>query len=139
MAGRAALVHNAGNLARPRHLRGDHIVSVQVDARQKREQGEAPHASMITPWPIGDPPKDAGFTRRCSNGEMESPTKVRPFMMFQGKAEEAMKFYVSLFPGSEIVDIVRYGPGEAGAEGSVKKAAMSIGRQSVLCTDSLVA
>jgi len=33
---------------------------------------------------------------------------------------------------------VRYGPGEAGAEGSVKKAVFSKGGQSVMCTDSLV-
>jgi len=67
----------------------------------------------------------------CSNGEMPAQTKVRPFLMFQGKAEEAMKFYVSLFPGSEILDIVRYGPDEAGAAGSVMKAAFSVGGQSV--------
>ncbi len=58
--------------------------------------------------------------------------------MFEGKAEEAMNFYVSLFPGSEIVDIVRYGPGQAGAEGSVLKAAFTVGGQSVLCIDSFV-
>lgn len=28
--------------------------------------------------------------------------KVTTFIMFEGKAEEAMGFYVSLFPGSEI-------------------------------------
>ncbi len=44
-------------------------------------------------------------------------TKVRPFLMFQGDAEEAMNFYVSLFPGGDVIDIVRYGPGQAGAEG----------------------
>ncbi len=64
--------------------------------------------------------------------------KVRPFLMFQGKAEEAMKFYVSLFPDGEIIDIVRYGPGEAGAEGSVMKASFSIGGQTVICIDSPV-
>jgi len=42
--------------------------------------------------------------------------KVRPFLMFEGKAEEAMNFYVSLFPGSEVIDTVRYGAGAAGAE-----------------------
>lgn len=58
--------------------------------------------------------------------------------MFQGKAEEAMKFYISLFPDSEIINIVRYGPGEAGAEGSVMKASFSIGGQTVMCIDSPV-
>lgn len=58
--------------------------------------------------------------------------------MFQGKAEEAMKFYISLFPDGEIINIVRYGPGEAGAEGSVMKASFSIGGQTVMCIDSPV-
>jgi predicted 3-demethylubiquinone-9 3-methyltransferase (glyoxalase superfamily) len=58
--------------------------------------------------------------------------------MFQGNAEEAMKFYVSLFRGGEVVDVVRYGPGEAGAEGSIMKANFSIGGQTVMCIDSPV-
>ena len=58
--------------------------------------------------------------------------------MFQGKAEEAMNFYISLFPGGEVINIVRYGPGEAGAEGSVMHARFSIGRQTVMCIDSPV-
>ena len=47
---------------------------------------------------------------------------VQPFLMFQGKvAEEALKFYVSLIPGSEITSVTRYGPGQPGPEGSVSK------------------
>jgi predicted 3-demethylubiquinone-9 3-methyltransferase (glyoxalase superfamily) len=64
-------------------------------------------------------------------------TTIRPFLMFDGKAEEAMNFYVSLFPGSEIVDIVRYGAGEAGTEGSVMKAIFSVAGQQVMCIDSV--
>jgi predicted 3-demethylubiquinone-9 3-methyltransferase (glyoxalase superfamily) len=56
--------------------------------------------------------------------------------MFEGKAEEALKFYLSLFPGE--CEIVRYGPGEAGAEGWVKLARFSIGGHSVMCSDSFV-
>ncbi len=37
------------------------------------------------------------------------PTQVTPFLMFEGKAEEAMRFYISLFPASQVVSIVRYG------------------------------
>jgi predicted 3-demethylubiquinone-9 3-methyltransferase (glyoxalase superfamily) len=69
---------------------------------------------------------------------MTVQTKVRPFLMFEGNAEEAMKFYVSLFPGSEVIDIVRYGPNEAGPEGTVMKAAFSVAGQSIFCTDSFV-
>ncbi len=49
-----------------------------------------------------------------------------------------MKFYTSLFPGSEITEIVRYGLGQPGPAGSVMKAAFSIAGQSVLCTDSFI-
>jgi predicted 3-demethylubiquinone-9 3-methyltransferase (glyoxalase superfamily) len=61
---------------------------------------------------------------------------VTPFLMFQGKAEEAMNFYVSLFPGAEIREIVRYGAGEVGAEGCVMTARFRIEDQTLLCIDS---
>ena len=48
--------------------------------------------------------------------------RITPFLMFEGKAEEAMGFYTSLLPGSEVVEMTRYGPGEMGTEGSVKVA-----------------
>lgn len=58
--------------------------------------------------------------------------------MFDGKAEEAINFYVSLFPESQISEIVRYGPGQAGPEGTVMKADFSVSGQRVLCTDTIV-
>jgi len=63
---------------------------------------------------------------------------VHPFLMFEGKAEEAMNFYVSLFPAAKILDIKRYGANQPGPEGSVMKASFSIGNQTVLCTASFV-
>lgn len=63
-------------------------------------------------------------------------TSVRPFLMFEGKAEEAMNFYVSLLPRSEIHEVRRYGKGEAGPEGSVMKATFSVAGQAVHCIDS---
>jgi predicted 3-demethylubiquinone-9 3-methyltransferase (glyoxalase superfamily) len=63
---------------------------------------------------------------------------VRPFLMFEGRAEEAMNFYVSLFPDGKITDITCYGAGEHGAEGSVKLATFSLGEQKVMCIDSPV-
>jgi predicted 3-demethylubiquinone-9 3-methyltransferase (glyoxalase superfamily) len=58
--------------------------------------------------------------------------------MFEGRAEEAMNFYVSLFRDGKISDITRYGPGEQGAEGSVKVATFSLAGQAVMCIDSPV-
>lgn len=70
--------------------------------------------------------------------EMQMPTTIRPFLMFTGQAEEAMSFYLSLFPGSEIVDLRRYGAGEAGPEGSVMQATISLAGQTLMCIDSPV-
>jgi predicted 3-demethylubiquinone-9 3-methyltransferase (glyoxalase superfamily) len=63
-------------------------------------------------------------------------TKITPFLMFEGKAEEAMNFYVSLFENSCVTRIKRYGPGEAGPEGTIMQAAFSIAGQAILCIDS---
>lgn len=62
--------------------------------------------------------------------------KITTFLMFEGVAEEAMNFYVSLFPGSEIRQIERYGLGEPGPEGTVKKATFALLGQEFLCIDS---
>jgi len=63
-------------------------------------------------------------------------TTVRPFLMFQGRAEEAMEFYATLFPDTEVLEIEHYQPGEPGAEGTVKRATFAIGDQSFVIIDS---
>lgn len=63
---------------------------------------------------------------------------VRPFLMFEGRAEEAMNFYVSLFPDSKVTDVTRYGPGEPGPENSIKVAKFTLAGQTVMCIDSPV-
>ncbi|BCG60173.1 VOC family protein [Paenibacillus sp. URB8-2] len=62
--------------------------------------------------------------------------KITTFLMFSGQAEEAMNFYISLFDGSEVLHIQRYGPNEDGAEGSVRNAAFSLNGQQFMCIDS---
>jgi predicted 3-demethylubiquinone-9 3-methyltransferase (glyoxalase superfamily) len=64
--------------------------------------------------------------------------QITTFLMFSGQAEEAMNFYISLFEGSEIVHIQRYGANEAGAEGSVMQAAFTLNGQLFRCMDSNV-
>ena len=61
-----------------------------------------------------------------------------PHLMFEGNADEAMHFYVSLFPGSEVTQVERYGPGELGAEGTVKVATFVVAGQALQCADSPV-
>src|SRR5262245_12902571 len=62
--------------------------------------------------------------------------KMTPFLMFEGSAEEAMRLYVGLFPGSAIVELQKYGAGEPGAEGSVRRAVFTVAGQEVMCIDS---
>lgn len=64
--------------------------------------------------------------------------KVTTFLMFDGKAEEAMNFYTSVFEESEIIDIIRYGANEVGKEGTVLNAKFSIKGQEFMCIDSNV-
>lgn len=45
--------------------------------------------------------------------------KIVPFLWFDTEAEEAARFYVSLFPNSKIGKIARYGSGGPGPAGSV--------------------
>lgn len=63
--------------------------------------------------------------------------KITTFLMFDGKAEEAMTFYMSLFPDSGIRSISRYAEGEAGPAGTVQHALFSLSGQEFMCIDSI--
>lgn len=45
--------------------------------------------------------------------------KIAPCLWFDGNAEEAVNFYVSLFENSKVVSVSRYGEGGPGPEGTV--------------------
>jgi predicted 3-demethylubiquinone-9 3-methyltransferase (glyoxalase superfamily) len=62
--------------------------------------------------------------------------EIFTFLMFDGKAEEAMNFYVSLIPGAGVTHITRYGPGQMGKEGSVMYARFTLAGQQFMCIDS---
>lgn len=65
-------------------------------------------------------------------------SKITPFLMFQGQAEEAINFYMSIFNDSEIIRLARYEAGEPGKEGEVSQAVFSINGQEFICTDTFV-
>jgi len=62
--------------------------------------------------------------------------KITNFLMFTGQAEEAMNFYVSLIPNSEIGEVKKYGPDQGGNEGSVMLAKFTLNGQPFICIDS---
>ena len=45
--------------------------------------------------------------------------KITPFLWFDTQAEEAAKFYASVFPNSKILKTARYGDAGPGPKGSV--------------------
>jgi len=51
-----------------------------------------------------------------------SKQKITPFLWFDGKAEEAMNFYVSVFKNSRVVSVTRYGEAGPGPKGTVMSA-----------------
>ncbi len=48
--------------------------------------------------------------------------RITPFLWFDGKAEEAMNFYVSIFKNSKVVSVSRYGDAGPGPKGTVMSA-----------------
>jgi predicted 3-demethylubiquinone-9 3-methyltransferase (glyoxalase superfamily) len=52
--------------------------------------------------------------------------KITPFLWFDGKAEEAMNFYTSIFKNSKIGRITRYGDGGPGPKGTVMSATFQL-------------
>lgn len=66
-----------------------------------------------------------------------APQRVKPFLMFQGKAEAALKFYVETVPDSAI-SLLQHHPEGGPAAGQVLRGEASIGGQPVIVFDSPV-
>src|SRR2546425_7272889 len=55
--------------------------------------------------------------------------KITPFLWFNGNAEEAIKFYISIFKNSKIASITRYGEAGPGPKGTVMTATFQLDGQ----------
>jgi predicted 3-demethylubiquinone-9 3-methyltransferase (glyoxalase superfamily) len=55
--------------------------------------------------------------------------KITPFLWFDNQAEEAMKFYTSIFQDAEIKGVTRYGDAGPGPKGSVMTASFTLNGQ----------
>ena len=58
--------------------------------------------------------------------------KITPFLWFDHQAEEAAKFYVSLFKNSKVLSVSRYGDAGPGPKGTVMVAAFQLDGQEFL-------
>ncbi|NUP34491.1 MAG: VOC family protein [Streptomycetaceae bacterium] len=70
--------------------------------------------------------------------QITASQKITTFLMFQGNAEEAMTFYLSLFDDASVVTVNRYGAGGPGPEGTVEHATFTLAGQEFMCIDSAV-
>ena len=52
--------------------------------------------------------------------------KITPFLWFDGQAEEAMNFYVSIFKNSKVIHVSRYGEAGPGPKGTVMSATFQL-------------
>ncbi len=52
--------------------------------------------------------------------------KITPFLWFDGHAEEAMNFYVSIFKNSKVLEVTRYGEAGPGPKGTVMSATFQL-------------
>jgi len=68
--------------------------------------------------------------------EIAASKKITTFLMFEGAAEAAMTYYISLFDDAEIVNLTRYGAEAQGTEGSVQHATFSLAGEQFMCIDS---
>lgn len=55
--------------------------------------------------------------------------QITPFLWFDNQAEEAAKFYVSIFKNSKIAGVTRYGEAGPGPQGSVMTVTFELGGQ----------
>jgi predicted 3-demethylubiquinone-9 3-methyltransferase (glyoxalase superfamily) len=82
-----------------------------------------------------------GVSWQLSLGKPEDTgQKYVPFLMFtgeqNGRAEQAIQFYTSVFQHSGVTGILRYGPGENENENAVKHAQFSLGKNVFMVMES---
>ncbi|HEV2316812.1 MAG TPA: VOC family protein [Thermoplasmata archaeon] len=73
------------------------------------------------------------------SGRLEPP-RITTFLTFSGsqygKAEEAIRFYVSLFPNSKVESLVRHGEGESVPVGEMRRCSFVLAGGRFLATET---
>lgn len=63
---------------------------------------------------------------------------ITPFLMFEGRAEEAIMFYQSVFDDVEVVFLNRIGPESNEWEGKIMQGLIRIGELNIMVSDASV-
>lgn len=61
---------------------------------------------------------------------------ITPYLLFEGKAQEAMNFYTTVFENCHIERIEKYTAEGPEIEGTIKQAIFSLNGRQILCADS---
>src|SRR5712691_3387970 len=86
----------------------------------------APCSSWPRPIASSIPGWAAHCTANLFNTREDCMQKIVPFLWFDGKAEEAMNFYVSIFKNSKVLSVTRYGNAGPGPKGTVMSATFQL-------------
>lgn len=78
---------------------------------------------------LGDEPAQGLRGSRRIKPGFSQMQKIKPFLWFDGKAEEAAHFYTALFKGSKITGTMRYGDVGPGPKGSVMSVTFELNGQ----------
>jgi predicted 3-demethylubiquinone-9 3-methyltransferase (glyoxalase superfamily) len=79
--------------------------------------------------PVSEQPLEFKRPLRVEEARRTHMQKITPFLWFDGKAEEAMNFYVSVFKNSKVGRVTRYGEAGPGPKGTVMSATFQLDGQ----------
>jgi predicted 3-demethylubiquinone-9 3-methyltransferase (glyoxalase superfamily) len=85
---------------------------------------------------LGKTPVNQGRLPVSKSNQMKN--KITTFLMFNGRAEEALNFYVNVFGNSEISTISRYPDEHPELAGKIQYATFNVEGYELMCIDSPV-
>ncbi|MBB3167325.1 VOC family protein [Simiduia aestuariiviva] len=62
--------------------------------------------------------------------------QITPYLMFNGRAKEALALYCECFPDAEVTQLETYGPEGPGQPGTIKLARFTLAEQAFMAIDS---
>jgi predicted 3-demethylubiquinone-9 3-methyltransferase (glyoxalase superfamily) len=105
------------------------IVNAYQEVHRGNNQNTQLYSPMLPNTTINNPPKGSNAFNIVNYRTTVNKTnvqKITPFLWFNNNAEEAAKFYTSIFKNAKITDTTHYGKSAADASGRPKGTVMSV-------------